>query len=166
MLLKRLWSQHHSSFYYFKFSLALPPIAWILRWPSSSFWIKMALKWHQNCFPFFFFFSQNIFVVHDGLEFGLVFLFSRGTNPWSLPPKAAIVKPMLIEVQIKTGPSNIIAFQTGALPPWSSPSAEKTSATTAPIFFFPSKGAATNPQNRFCFQQPAPSSHFYNPCFS
>lgn len=64
-------------------------------------------------FSFFFFFPRNIFVVRHGLDFVSFFLFSRGTNPWSFPPKAAIVKPVLIEVQIKTGPSNIIAFQTG-----------------------------------------------------
>lgn len=65
-------------------------------------------------FPFFIFFLQETFPWHIvGLILFWGFLFSRGTNPWSLPPKAAVVKPVLIEVQIKTGPSNIIAFQTG-----------------------------------------------------
>lgn len=143
MLLKRLWRQHHSSLYYFKFPLALPPITWILRWPSSSFQIKMALKWHQNCFPFFFF-SQNIFVVHHGLDSVLFFLFSTGTNPRSLPPKAAVVKPMLIEVQIKTGPSTIIAFQTGELPPMEQPICWENECNNCSNFYFFSKQRCSN----------------------
>lgn len=73
----------------------------------------MAPKWHQNFFPFFFFLQETFPWRIVGLILFWGFLFSRGTNPWSLPPKAAVVKPVLIEVQIKTGPSNIIAFQTG-----------------------------------------------------
>lgn len=122
-------------------------------------------KWHRNGIKIFslFFFLQETFPWRIvGLILFWGFLFSRGTNPWSLPPKAAVVKPVLIEVQIKTGPSNIIAFQTGerAADGAAHLLRKRVQQLLQFFFFFPSKGAATNPQNRFCFQQPAPPSHF------
>lgn len=107
------------------------------------------MDWHQN--PEFqghlttvfetlrretaFFLLLNVPLVCHGLGSLFILWFSRGTHLPSLLPKAVVVKHTCIAVQISRAKRHNYFPDWQTCLQWSSPSAEKTSATTAPIFF-------------------------------